>query len=179
MLLSLALLLASILADSLSRPLQELAAAATRIESEGIGAIELPQSRIKEINKLGRCLNSMVTSIKCAIEDRDQLFEEIKSEEEKHRTTLNSIADAVISTDTKGCIKSMNPAAEEITGWKQEEALNRDISEVYQVNPGSTSKDANLPFRRRFRTPDISVHLKTLSSSTKMVKNIIFPNRPP
>ncbi len=138
MLLSLALLLASILADSLSRPLQELAAAATRIESEGIGAIELPQSRIKEINKLGRCLNSMVTSIKCAIEDRDQLFEEIKSEEEKHRTTLNSIADAVISTDTKGCIKSMNPAAEEITGWKQEEALNRDISEVYQVNPGST-----------------------------------------
>lgn len=138
LLLSLALVLASMLADSLSRPLQELAAAATRIESEGIGAIELPQSRIKEINKLGRCLNSMVTSIKCAIEDRDKLFEEIKSEEEKHRTTLNSIADAVISTDTKGLIKSMNPAAEEITGWKQEEAINRDISEVYQVNPGST-----------------------------------------
>ena len=138
LLLSLALFFASILADSLSRPLQELAAAAARIESEGISAIDIPRSRIKEINKLGRCLNAMVTSIKCAIEDRDQLFEEIKSEEEKHRTTLNSIADAVISTDTKGVIKSMNHAAEEITGWKQEEALNRDISEVYLVNPGST-----------------------------------------
>jgi len=138
LLLSLSSFFASRLANSLSRPLQELAAAAARIESEGIGAIELPQSRIKEINKLGRCLNSMVTSIKCAIEDRDQLFEEIKSEEEKHRTTLNSIVDAVISTDTKGAIKSMNPAAEEITGWKQEDAMNRDISEVYQVNPGST-----------------------------------------
>ncbi len=138
LLLSLSLLLASALAKSLSRPLQELATAAARIESEGIGAIELPQSGIKEINKLGRCLNSMVTSIKCAIEDRDLLFEEIKSEEEKHRTTLNSIADAVISTDTNGSIKGMNHAAEEITGWKSEEALNLDISEVYQVNPGST-----------------------------------------
>ncbi len=138
LLLSLSSILASMLADSLSRPLQELAAAAARIESEGIGAIELPRSEIKEISKLGRCLNSMVTSIKCAIEDRDQLLEEIKSEEEKHRTTLNSIADAVISTDTNGAIKGMNPAAEEITGWKLEEAINRDISEIYQVNPGST-----------------------------------------
>ena len=51
---------------------------------------------------------------------------------------LKSIGDAVIATDLKGCITCMNPVAERMTGWKQEEALGRDLTEVFHVVDGFT-----------------------------------------
>ena len=48
-------------------------------------------------------------------------------------TTLRCIADAVIAADSAGCVKLVNPAAEALTGWKQEEAVGRDLLEVFQV----------------------------------------------
>src|SRR5258707_7118379 len=38
------------------------------------------------------------------------------------RVTLASIGDAVITTDSNGCITFLNPVAQSLTGWKQEEA---------------------------------------------------------
>ena len=51
---------------------------------------------------------------------------------------LKSIGDAVIATDLEGCITCMNPVAERMTGWKQEEALGRDLTEVFHVVDGFT-----------------------------------------
>ena len=51
---------------------------------------------------------------------------------------LKSIGDAVIATDLEGCITCMNPVAERMTGWKQEEALGRDLTEVFRVVDGFT-----------------------------------------
>ncbi len=48
-------------------------------------------------------------------------------------TTLNSIADAVITTDVSAHITFMNPAAEAMTGWKSADAMNRDIPEVLNI----------------------------------------------
>ncbi|MGE5548900.1 MAG: PAS domain S-box protein [Bacillota bacterium] len=48
-------------------------------------------------------------------------------------TTLNSIGDAVITTDVNARITFMNPAAETMTGWKSSEALNKDVSEVLNI----------------------------------------------
>ncbi len=48
-------------------------------------------------------------------------------------TTLNSIADAVITTDVGAHITFMNPAAEAMTGWKSADAMNRDIQEVLNI----------------------------------------------
>ena len=49
------------------------------------------------------------------------------------QVTLNSIGDAVLSTDTKGRITFINPAAADLTGWQPEEALNRPIGEVFRI----------------------------------------------
>ena len=38
------------------------------------------------------------------------------------RITLSCVGDAVITTDTKGCITFLNPVAQILTGWTQEEA---------------------------------------------------------
>jgi len=47
--------------------------------------------------------------------------------------TLASIGEGVIRTDAEGCIDYMNPVAERLTGWPLDEAVRRDLGEVYQV----------------------------------------------
>ncbi|MEH2349339.1 MAG: diguanylate cyclase [Nostoc sp.] len=55
--------------------------------------------------------------------------------EEKQRLAaiINSMASAVIVTYANGCIQMMNPRAELITGWKQNEAFGKDLVEVISL----------------------------------------------
>ena len=49
------------------------------------------------------------------------------------RVTLSSIGDAVITTDTAGNITYLNPVAQSLTGWTQEEATGVSLDEVFQI----------------------------------------------
>ncbi|HYO92382.1 MAG TPA: PAS domain S-box protein, partial [Pyrinomonadaceae bacterium] len=49
------------------------------------------------------------------------------------RTTLHSIGDAVISTDSQGRVTFMNPVAQALTGWTVEEAVGRALPEVFRI----------------------------------------------
>ena len=55
-----------------------------------------------------------------------------KYEEENQRLTaiINSMNCAVVVTYANGSIQMMNPLAEALTGWKQEEAYGKDLGEV-------------------------------------------------
>lgn len=67
--------------------------------------------------------------------------------EEKQRlmAIINSMGCAVIVTYANGCIEMMNPIAELITGWKQSEALGKDLIEVVNlVNKDVGEKIENL-----------------------------------
>lgn len=67
------------------------------------------------------------------ITERKQAEENLAAETERLRVTLCSIGDGVITTDLEKKIVLMNKIAEDLTGWKGEEANGRSIDEVFRV----------------------------------------------
>ncbi|HEU4769968.1 MAG TPA: DUF4118 domain-containing protein, partial [Pyrinomonadaceae bacterium] len=52
---------------------------------------------------------------------------------EVFRVTLRSIGDAVITTDTAGCVTYINGIGESLTGWHQDEALGQPLEKVFHI----------------------------------------------
>ncbi|WP_303701451.1 PhnD/SsuA/transferrin family substrate-binding protein [Flexistipes sinusarabici] len=83
-----------------------------------------------------------------AIRQRDILKiknAEISKSEENLRTTLNSIGDAVISTDSRGRIERMNPVAEKLTGWDIADAVKKPLYEIFEIRNAQTGKRIKNP----------------------------------
>lgn len=62
--------------------------------------------------------------------DRIRYEEDIAVEQELLAVTLRSIREGCITTDNDGRIVTLNPVAEDLTGWMQPEAADRRLSEV-------------------------------------------------
>ena len=62
--------------------------------------------------------------------------------------TLTSIGDAVIATDPHGRILLLNPAAEQLTGWTQDEAAGKPCGEVLRLMHQSTGQPLEDPALR-------------------------------
>ncbi|MGV0106016.1 histidine kinase [Nostoc sp. DSM 114160] len=58
---------------------------------------------------------------------------------------LKSISDGVIASDLQDLITFMNPVAENLTGWKQEEACGRNSSEIFNIANGETHNSIESP----------------------------------
>jgi diguanylate cyclase (GGDEF)-like protein/PAS domain S-box-containing protein len=74
----------------------------------------------------------------------EALFEE----KERAQVTLNSIGDAVLTTDLLGNVTYLNLVAETMTGWSREDALGRPLAEVFRIIDGKTRAVAANPARR-------------------------------
>jgi diguanylate cyclase (GGDEF)-like protein/PAS domain S-box-containing protein len=62
-----------------------------------------------------------------------KLYEEaLFREKESAQITLRSIGDGVITTDGEGNVEYINPVAEELTGWKVDDASGRPIDEIFR-----------------------------------------------
>jgi PAS domain S-box-containing protein len=69
----------------------------------------------------------------------------LRVNEEKLSVTLNSIGDAVITTDEGGRVTLLNPLAEILTGWKQSDAVGRPVEDVFHIIDQDTRKTAPVP----------------------------------
>ena len=64
---------------------------------------------------------------------KHQMEQQLREREQWLTTTLKSIGDAVITTDPQGLITFMNPVAEVLTRWNQEEVIGHDLTNVFQT----------------------------------------------
>ena len=88
-------------------------------------------------------------------ENRQRLHEELKSREENLRITLDSIGDAVITTDRDGIVTRMNPVAETLTGWSNADASCKPLHDVFKIFNAKTRNPAENPVGKIIKTGQI------------------------
>jgi len=71
----------------------------------------------------------MILVVRKAIRIEHALFQE----KERAEVTLHSIGDAVIATDIAGNVDYLNPVAEQLTGWRVDEARGLPFWQVYNT----------------------------------------------
>lgn len=69
----------------------------------------------------------------------------LAAEKERLAITLRSIGDGVITTDIHGNVELVNQAAEQLTGWSQEEARGKPLSAVYNILTDRSRKPSEYP----------------------------------
>jgi diguanylate cyclase (GGDEF)-like protein/PAS domain S-box-containing protein len=71
--------------------------------------------------------------------------EALFDQNERAQVTLNSIGDAVVSTDVSGNVTYLNAVAETLTGWSQIEAAGHPLEDVLRIIDGETRGQARNP----------------------------------
>lgn len=83
-------------------------------------------------------LEKMVAERTVALEEeiveRKRAQEALGAEKERLSVTLRSIGDAVITTNTDGKVVLMNRAAEDLTGWSQNQALGQALTNLLRLS---------------------------------------------
>ncbi len=100
------------------------------------------------------------------ISDRKKSEIALLSEKERLRVTLNSIGDAVITTDTAGAVMFLNPVAEFMTGWENSAAIGLPLSTVFQIIQEQTGDVAPNPVECVLATGKISA----LANNTVLIQ---------
>ena len=80
-------------------------------------------------------------------------------EKERLAVTLRSIGDAVIATNPAGKVVLMNRVAEKITGWTQDQALGKPLSEVLRVVDEKTRQPQEDPVRKAIDSGEVGTRL--------------------
>ncbi|MEW5754749.1 MAG: EAL domain-containing protein [Pseudomonadota bacterium] len=76
----------------------------------------------------------------------------VQEEKERALITLRSVDEAVIATNPAGVIEYLNPAAQTLTGYSQEEAQDRPLEEVVTVIDEATGAPLQFPIQECMAT---------------------------
>jgi len=79
---------------------------------------------------------------------RKQTEKLVADERDLYRVTLESIGDAVISTDTRGRVTNLNPVAQALTGWTHADAVGQSLDTVFHIVNESTRLPVENPATR-------------------------------
>ncbi|WP_301101645.1 PAS domain S-box protein [Propionivibrio sp.] len=74
-----------------------------------------------------------------------QAYVTLIESQENLDVTLNSIGDAVLATDSEARVTRLNPVAEQLTGWTQDEAIGRPVSDVFHIVNKVSRQDSTIP----------------------------------
>ncbi|MEQ8383993.1 MAG: ATP-binding protein [Coleofasciculus sp. A1-SPW-01] len=82
----------------------------------------------------------LATTIEVALY-KHKMEQQLREREQWLATTLKSIGDAVITTDPQRAITFMNPVAEALTKWTQQDALGQDLNQIF-LTINETTREA-------------------------------------
>ena len=82
---------------------------------------------------------------------RDIAAAAIHEQREMFRTTIASIGDAVMTTDTQGNVTYLNSVAESLSGWTQEAATGHPLETVFRIVNEQTRASVENPAARVLR----------------------------
>ncbi len=110
--------------------------------------------------------NRYILAVVRDIDDRKRAEMALAKETEQLAITLRSIGDGVITTDERGAVMLMNPVAEELTGWEEEEARGRPLTEVFTIvheESGEPIEDPAAKVLRTGRLVELGNHVTLVS----------------
>ena len=87
----------------------------------------------EEISELALAFDRMAYALQRGAAAHDDAQTRLFAAKERAQVTLQSIGDAVITTDAAGCVDYLNPVAQALTGWTTEQALGKPLAEVFNV----------------------------------------------
>ncbi len=148
------LVLLTIILSKIIRPIILLTKIADTIAK---GNLEPPISFLSndEIGQLAQAFEKMRLSIKEQILQLNEEVRERKQAENNLFVTMNSIGDAVISTDNNGRIIHMNPVAMKLTGYRIAEALGKPLLDIFNIINGDNRKQCISPVDKVLATGEI------------------------
>ena len=65
--------------------------------------------------------------------ERKRSEEDLAAEKERLQVTMRSMADGFITIDNSGSVLMLNPMAEALTGWTQDQAAGKPLATVFQI----------------------------------------------
>ncbi len=83
---------------------------------------------------------SLQASIELAVY-KHAMDRRLEEREARLRTSMGSVSEALVVTDVAGAILMMNPSAEQLTGWTEEQAKGRILEEVLQLIEEQSRKE--------------------------------------
>ena len=126
---------------------------------------EIPSMAQEQFQKISKVLFTMAGQLSAMayqnvqqarfISERKRAEAALLENEERFRTTLYSISDGVITTDTEGKVELMNPVAEQLTGWSQSDAAGKSLEEVFPIINEETRNKVEIPVRKVLREGNI------------------------
>ena len=111
------------------------------VEDDSVPAVDL-QERLRKLGFRVSAYqeNDWGVSVETALQ-RHAMENQLRDNQEWFFTTLRSIGDAVVATDSEGRITFLNPQAETLTGWSQSEACGLPLAEVLQLERPAAHAD--------------------------------------
>ncbi len=100
-------------------------------------------------------LNLRINEMGGEIARRQRAELALREQTELLRVTLASIGDAVIATDPAGRVTFTNSVAEQLTGWKQAQAMGTRLDEVFRIFNEASGAAVESPVARVLREGNV------------------------
>lgn len=162
-------------------------------DENGYSEIRAP---IHAFNLMVKKIQSLISDLTSEVEGHKQTEEKLKHAKEtaelhaQHseqqstflHMTLQSIVDGVITTSIDGRIQSINPMAEQLTGWTEAEALNKPLLQVMHALKEETrariyDPTENIEYKSVLDEPVSAILIQNNSQIETPVEYVVAPMR--